>query len=629
MFSCSASMRLVIVLVCSLALAAMGQQDDDWIDPYDMLNYDASTKTMRKPAEPINYPNVPTKRREYSQDSGQVELTTCNNQVVELQKEIEDQKKKVAFISQQPTCNPVFKRFLTRLLKEMERVGLPSDQNDVLYDAKVRLSRQAVTEIRKLLEGEESWRTGALDDAVSQILVDFKAHDREIWRWNFEDTFGVEIDTVLKIGLFVMIIVAIICTQLWSVVSWFVQFRRLFAICFFISIVWNWFYLYKIAFAEHQNNIVKLDSVNEKCTGVRKIDWSDSLKEWFRSTWTLQDDPCKRYYEVLMVNPILLVPPTKAISVTITTFITEPLKHFGQGISEFLRALLKDLPVTLQIPVLLTIVLSILVVMYGSVQAAFQHGITAPLRRGRREPPPPPVEQPQPQPPRLRIEDRDHLAGGDAPQYVPRPRANQGRADRPQVRQRGPNRAREGPAKVFVETLRTADPLYRGDEADVARGEEGPDAEQLESLSATDSDPQIEGDSDDQQEAQEELTGASARNVGGDQRAKRSEAKANSPAAKAKPTKSNANSSQAKAKPLTGDANVSQDKSNRDSVASKSQPNRVAERPAGSRASQTAARRDAQVLEASAEDRTSSVSVGHVETVGSPVQETEPTSLTR
>lgn len=51
----------------------------------------------------------------------------------------------------------------------------------------------------------------------------------------------------------------------------------------------------------------------------------------------------------------------QAISVTITTFITEPLKHFGQGISEFLRALLKDLPVTLQIPVLLTIVLSIVV----------------------------------------------------------------------------------------------------------------------------------------------------------------------------------------------------------------------------------------------------------------------------
>lgn len=42
----------LIVLVCSLSLAVTGQlQDDEWIDPYDMLNYDASTKTMRKPAE--------------------------------------------------------------------------------------------------------------------------------------------------------------------------------------------------------------------------------------------------------------------------------------------------------------------------------------------------------------------------------------------------------------------------------------------------------------------------------------------------------------------------------------------------------------------------------------------------
>ena len=71
----------------------------------------------------------------------------------------------------------------------------------MFYDAKVRLSPQAVAEIRKLLDGEESWRTGALDDAVSQILVDLKPHDYEAWKWHFEDTFGVEIDTVLKVNL--------------------------------------------------------------------------------------------------------------------------------------------------------------------------------------------------------------------------------------------------------------------------------------------------------------------------------------------------------------------------------------------------------------------------------------------
>lgn len=42
--------------------------------------------------------------------------------------------------------------------------------------------------------------------------------------------------------------------------------------------------------------------------------------EWVRMTWTLQDDPCKRYYEVLMVNPILLVPPTKVDYSAVCTF---------------------------------------------------------------------------------------------------------------------------------------------------------------------------------------------------------------------------------------------------------------------------------------------------------------------
>uniref|UniRef100_A0A4W6FC45 Chloride channel CLIC-like protein 1 n=1 Tax=Lates calcarifer TaxID=8187 RepID=A0A4W6FC45_LATCA len=195
---------LFSLLLCILLLGVTGQQvDEDWVDPYDMLNYDASTKTMRKPTE-------------------------------------------ITLISQQPTCHPVFRRFLSRLLKEIQKLGLPTDSSDVFYDAKIRLSKQAMAEIQTLLEGEDSWRTGALDNAISQILVDLKPHDYEAWKWHFEDTFGVELDTLLKMGLFVLVIVAIICTQLWTTVSWFMQFSRLFAVCFFVSIVWNWFYLYKV-----------------------------------------------------------------------------------------------------------------------------------------------------------------------------------------------------------------------------------------------------------------------------------------------------------------------------------------------------------------------------------------------
>lgn len=56
-----------------------------------------------------------------------------------------------------------------------------------------------MAEIQTLLDGEESWRTGALDNAISQILVDLKPHDYEAWKWRFEDAFGIELDTVLKV----------------------------------------------------------------------------------------------------------------------------------------------------------------------------------------------------------------------------------------------------------------------------------------------------------------------------------------------------------------------------------------------------------------------------------------------
>lgn len=41
------------VVLVSLALTVVGEEVDgeDWIDPYDMLNYDSSTKTMRKQVE--------------------------------------------------------------------------------------------------------------------------------------------------------------------------------------------------------------------------------------------------------------------------------------------------------------------------------------------------------------------------------------------------------------------------------------------------------------------------------------------------------------------------------------------------------------------------------------------------
>lgn len=112
-----------------------------------------------------------------------------------------------------------------------------------------------------------------------------------------------------------------------------------------------------------------MEPLNNVC--AEKMDWSGSLWEWFRSTWTYKDDPCQKYYELLLVNPILLVPPTKALAVTLTNFVVEPLKYIGKGIGEFIKALMKEIPGILHVPVLLVMALAVVSFCYGAGRSIF------------------------------------------------------------------------------------------------------------------------------------------------------------------------------------------------------------------------------------------------------------------
>lgn len=171
--------------------------------------------------------------------------------------------------------------------------------------------------------------------------------------------------------------------------------------------------------------------------------------------------------------------------------------------------------------------------MYGSVQAAFQHGITAPLRRPRRDPPAAEVEQPRPQ--LQRIEGRDPLAGGDAPQQAPPPQPYEHRLHRNQVHRRRPDRS------VNVENIGNANPAYSEDDTDAAR----PEAEQS-----------VSADSENQRETQEGPAGATGSSVAAQTKTKTTESK---PA-------------QSKAKPLKVNENRSRDEPSREDAALTSEP---------------------------------------------------------
>ncbi|KAF0880005.1 chloride channel CLIC-like protein 1 [Crocuta crocuta] len=351
---------LYSLLLCECLWLMTGYAyDDDWIDPTDMLNYDAASGTMRK--SQVKYGEG---KKEVSPDlSCADELSECYSKLDSLTHKIgECEKKKQEDYESQ--SNPVFRRYLNKILIEARKLGLPEEnKDDMHYDAEIILKRQTLLEIQKFLSGED-WKPGALDDALSDILINFKFHDFETWKWRFEDSFGVDPYNLLMVLLCLLCIVALVATELWTYVHWYTQLRRVLFISFLVSLGWNWMYLYKLAFAQHQAEVAKMEPLNNVC--AEKMDWVGSLWEVVRSSWTYKDDPCQKYYELLLVNPIWLVPPTKALAVTFTNFVTEPLKHIGKGGGEFIKALMKEIPVILHIPVLITMALAVLSFCYGA-----------------------------------------------------------------------------------------------------------------------------------------------------------------------------------------------------------------------------------------------------------------------
>ncbi|NWX51852.1 CLCC1 protein, partial [Steatornis caripensis] len=348
-------MLLPLLLWAFLLAGGAKVEDDEWIDPTDMLNYDAASGAMRRPYKANYHDTVDT----VSTDTGY----SCSREVDSLQQKIAECEKRNARSCESRSFY-ILKRFLNKILNEAGKVGLPEeDVGQVHYDAEIVLTKQTYLEILRFLN-EEVWQSGAVDDALSDILINFKHHDYKPWHWRFEDTFGIDLYNMFLMLLCLVCIVTVIATELWTRIHWFVQLKRVLLVSFLISFAWNWLYLYKVAFAQHQAKIAKMEQFDNIC--AEKLDWGGSLIEWLKSKWSFQDDPCQKHYETLLVDPVLLVPPTKALAITFTNFVTEPLKHIGQGIGEFIKALMKEIPFILHVPVLIIMALAVAAFCYGA-----------------------------------------------------------------------------------------------------------------------------------------------------------------------------------------------------------------------------------------------------------------------
>ena len=150
---------------------------------------------------------------------------------------------------------------------------------------------------------------------------------------------------VLLISLSVMsLCIFLHFVELHCKISWFRISATLLMTLFLVSVPWHWWHMYQVVVAKRQAAALKDMPVSCRAQSQTV---GRTIIGVLKSAFSLRDDECAQYHEAMLVDPILEVPPTKALAVTVVRFIVEPLEHIGSAIGRMIRGTLQDLPVHL------------------------------------------------------------------------------------------------------------------------------------------------------------------------------------------------------------------------------------------------------------------------------------------
>ena len=115
-----------------------------------------------------------------------------------------------------------------------------------------------------------------------------------------------------------------------------------------VSVATTWFRMFKSEVAKQYKTTagdltLMCLTENQQTTTVRKI------FNYWKHYFTFEDDRCATYYEQMIVTPLVKVSIMEALAVAVVQTVLKPLRIVGTEFSEFLKALVKDLPVQWQL----------------------------------------------------------------------------------------------------------------------------------------------------------------------------------------------------------------------------------------------------------------------------------------
>ncbi|MBN3324485.1 CLCC1 protein, partial [Atractosteus spatula] len=127
----------VIVMICGMLVAVNGQvEGDEWIDPTDMLNYDSTSKTMRKVDESKGHDdtadNICIKDDKECKDKTNLVIrpnpSACCLKLSILQQQVEELKNIAVDLKTASGYDPVFERKLGELIESIQKLDFHQEE---------------------------------------------------------------------------------------------------------------------------------------------------------------------------------------------------------------------------------------------------------------------------------------------------------------------------------------------------------------------------------------------------------------------------------------------------------------------------------------------------------------------
>ena len=207
----------------------------------------------------------------------------------------------------QPCDTPYFKKLARTILGHIEDYGS--------YEVKVPASEDDSSTLEKFVSSDKG-NVQDVSEVITGILTNFKSHEEVFGfsKWDTSTLSYLTREAILLSVAFILVICAVVIFEMRTNLSWRSQLWLVLLVSFIVSIPWEWYRLYRKAFASKQAQMAKANEIPKGCLPDHELRPWESFKLWFSSSFTFSDDICTRYQETLLVDPFWEVSPSKVSS---------------------------------------------------------------------------------------------------------------------------------------------------------------------------------------------------------------------------------------------------------------------------------------------------------------------------